>query len=86
MNEEVLKMDSIKPGQSPLSSRWQPERGRVHTATLTLSIPDVAKLLGISNNLAYEAAARGEIPTVKIGRRVLVSRAALDRLLGAEAA
>lgn len=35
---------------------------------------------------AREAAARGETPTVKIGRRVLVPRAALYRLVGAEAA
>ncbi|MBO0706900.1 MAG: helix-turn-helix domain-containing protein [Candidatus Dormibacteraeota bacterium] len=48
--------------------------------------PETARLLGISNNLAYEAAARGEIPTVKIGRRVLVPKAALQRLLGVEAA
>lgn len=49
---------------------------------LTVSIPEAARMLGISRNLAYLAAARGEIPTLKVGRRVLVPKAALDRLLG----
>lgn len=47
----------------------------------TVSIPEVAKVLGISKNLAYAAAARGEIPTIKVGHRVLVPKAALDQLL-----
>lgn len=51
-------------------------------AALTVTIPEAAKLLGISRNLAYLAAARGEIPTLKVGRRVLVPRAALEQLLG----
>lgn len=51
------------------------------TATLTVSIPEAARLLGISRNLAYLAAARGEIPTLKVGRRVLVPTAALDQVL-----
>lgn len=49
--------------------------------TLTVSIPEAARMLGVSKNLAYAAAARGEIPTIKVGHRVLVPRAALDRLL-----
>ncbi len=49
--------------------------------TLTMTVPAAAKLLGISKNSAYLAAARGEIPTVRVGHRVLVPRAALERLL-----
>jgi excisionase family DNA binding protein len=51
----------------------------------TLTVKEAAKLLGIGRNSAYEAAHRGEIPAVRIGRRLVVSRAALDRLLGAGA-
>jgi excisionase family DNA binding protein len=47
----------------------------------TYQISEAAKLLGIGRNHAYEAAKRGEIPAIKIGRRVLVPRAALDRML-----
>jgi len=47
----------------------------------------VAKLLGVGRNQAYDAARRGQIPVLKIGRRLLVPRAALDRMLnGGEAA
>jgi excisionase family DNA binding protein len=47
----------------------------------TYHIEEAARLLGIGRNHAYEAAKRGEIPAIKIGRRVLVPRAALDRML-----
>jgi excisionase family DNA binding protein len=49
----------------------------------TLSVPEAAAVLGISRDAAYDAARRGELPTLRFGRRILVSRAALDRLLNA---
>ena len=48
----------------------------------TRSITEVAKLLGIGRNQAYEAARRGEIPTIRIGNRLLVPVAALELMLG----
>jgi excisionase family DNA binding protein len=48
----------------------------------TLTVEQAAKLLRISRGLAYEAARRGEIPTIRLGRRVLVPRAKLLALLG----
>jgi excisionase family DNA binding protein len=53
---------------------------------LTLTVEEAAATLGISRASAYEAVRRGEIPAIRIGRRVLVSRVALDRLLGAAGA
>ena len=47
----------------------------------TTSIAAAAKRLKIGRNQAYEAAARGELPVIKIGRRYLVVTAALDRML-----
>lgn len=47
----------------------------------TYTVDEVASLLGICRNMAYEAVKRNEIPSVKIGRRLLVPRAALDLLL-----
>ena len=47
----------------------------------TLTIPEAAKTLGIGRNQAYEAAKRGEIPTIKVGKRILVPVAALERKL-----
>jgi excisionase family DNA binding protein len=48
---------------------------------LTWTVREAAKLLGISAGSAYEAAHRGELPVRVIGRRMLVPRAALLRLL-----
>jgi excisionase family DNA binding protein len=48
---------------------------------LTWTITEVAQLLGISRATAYEAAHRGELPVHVIGRRMLVPRIALLRLL-----
>jgi excisionase family DNA binding protein len=48
---------------------------------LTYTLDEAARRLGISRALAYEAAQRGELPVCRIGRRVLVPRAALLRLL-----
>lgn len=47
----------------------------------TLTILEAAKALGISRNSAYEAAHRGEIPTIRIGRLIRVPVIALQRLL-----
>lgn len=51
------------------------------TTRQTISIPEAAKTLGIGRNQGYEAARRGELPTIKIGKRLLVPLAALDRML-----
>ncbi len=48
---------------------------------LTYTIPETAKILGIGRSAAYEAARTGQIPTIKIGKRILVPVAALERLL-----
>jgi excisionase family DNA binding protein len=48
---------------------------------LTLSVEETAKLLGIGRNLCYERVKTGEIPVIKIGRRLLVPRSALEKLL-----
>jgi excisionase family DNA binding protein len=48
---------------------------------LTWTVTEAAVLLGISRASAYEAAHRGELPVRVIGRRMLVPRVALLRLL-----
>jgi len=50
---------------------------------LTLTVEEAAVVLGISRASAYEATRRGEIPCIRIGRRILVPRVALNRLLAA---
>ena len=47
----------------------------------TITVVETAKRLGIGRNTAYEAVKRAEIPSVRIGRRILVPSKALDKLL-----
>ena len=47
----------------------------------TLTVDETAKYLGIGRNSAYEAIARGEIPVLKIGKRLLVPKVALEKIL-----
>ena len=51
-------------------------QGRM-TEALLLRIPDVARALGLGRSTVYELVAGGEIPVVRIGRAVRVSRDAL---------
>jgi excisionase family DNA binding protein len=46
-----------------------------------LKVPEVAEVLRIARNRAYELVAEGEIPSVRIGRSVRVSRKELERWL-----
>jgi excisionase family DNA binding protein len=48
-----------------------------------LTVPEAAALLRISSWTAYEKVRTGEIPSLRLGRRILISRAALDRMLQA---
>ncbi len=48
---------------------------------LTLSVKEATALLGISKNLAYELARRGELPVIRLGHRILVSRQALEKMI-----
>jgi excisionase family DNA binding protein len=47
----------------------------------TLTVPEVAKALGIGDTLAWRLVQTGELRTVKLGRRRLVPRSAVDDLL-----
>lgn len=49
----------------------------------TLSVPHAGAIFyGLSRNGSYEAAKRGEIPTVRIGRKIMVPVAPLAEKLG----
>ena len=51
---------------------------------LTVSVEEAAEILGISRALAYSLVARQELPSLKLGRRVVVPRSALHRMLELE--
>jgi excisionase family DNA binding protein len=47
--------------------------------SLTVSVTEAARLPGIGRSLAYELVARGDLPSVRLGRRVLIPGHALVR-------
>jgi excisionase family DNA binding protein len=49
--------------------------------TITLSVEEAARLLGISPGLAYELVHRGELAAIRLGRRILVPRHAIESLV-----
>lgn len=53
---------------------------------LTVTIAEFSKLSGISKNHAYSLAARDSlgVPVIRLGKRLLLSRQAVLRLLDAE--
>ena len=48
---------------------------------LVLTVTEAAGVLGISRALAYELVARGELPSIRLGRRVVVPRARLAAMV-----
>jgi len=54
------------------------ETKRVYT------MAEVAKILGVSLNFCYMMARAGKIPSLKIGRRVMVPSAMLEKMLNLE--
>ena len=53
----------------------------VDSERLTYNVREAAELLGLSKNSAYQACLKGEIPNVKIGKRILIPKIQLERLL-----
>ena len=53
---------------------------------LAISISEAARRLGLSRAGAYQQAARGSLPTVKIGSRLLVPVKRLESMLNGDSA
>ena len=53
---------------------------------LTYDVEEAGVKLEIGRNQAYEAAKNGELPTIRIGKRLLVPKVVLDRMLADPAA
>jgi excisionase family DNA binding protein len=48
---------------------------------LVYTVPEAAQLLRISRAFAYELVARGELPVIRLGRRVVVPKVRLLALI-----
>jgi excisionase family DNA binding protein len=54
---------------------------RLSSDRLTMTVSEAAAVLGISSALAYELVARGEIPAIRLGRRIVVPTKRLGDLV-----
>lgn len=63
-----------------MTGKHEPEPKR-----LTVTVDETAAILGIGRNAAYDGVRAGTIPSIRVGRRILVPRGALERLLEAGA-
>jgi len=55
-----------------------------HTVTekrLCITVTEAAAMLGLSRNFAYELVRREELPAVRFGKRLLIPRVALEKIL-----
>jgi excisionase family DNA binding protein len=48
----------------------------------TISVEHAAKLLGVSRSAAYRAVAAGQLPVLRLGRRIYIPTARLLAMLG----
>jgi excisionase family DNA binding protein len=49
----------------------------------TMTVTETAAVLGISRSSAYECVRIGSIPSIRLGRRIVVPTQAIDALLAA---
>src|SRR4051794_40786129 len=82
IHAQCLSADT--PPSSPRSQMSQSSTQtlrQVLTSQPAVSVPVAAKLLTLSRNATYAAVRRGELPSAKIGDRILVPTSALRKLL-----
>jgi excisionase family DNA binding protein len=48
---------------------------------LTITVEEAAAILGISRSLAYELVRRGILPHLRLARRIVISRRAVERMI-----
>jgi excisionase family DNA binding protein len=51
---------------------------------LCYTVPEAANMLGLSRNYAYELVRTGQLPCVKFGKRLLIPRVQLEKMLNKE--
>lgn len=62
------------------------ERAEASDEPLTLDIPEAGAMAGLGRNASYRAAALGQIPTIKLGRKQRVPAKRWREILNGDAA
>jgi excisionase family DNA binding protein len=80
--ESPLPSSANAVGSGAVFPSCAPRRADVPLADrVALSVEEAGALLGISRDLAYDLVGRGELPSVRLGRRLVVPRRALEGAL-----
>lgn len=79
-------MAVAKPGTSGRNPRGRTQHDQTEAAAptaerLVYTVPEAGRLLGLSRNGSYEAAKRGDIPTIRIGRLLFVPKAPFHMMI-----
>jgi excisionase family DNA binding protein len=80
-------MTAARPETTGRKPRGRSQHDRTEPAPsimaerLVYTVPEAGRLLGLSRNGSYEAAKRGDIPTIRIGRLLLVPKVPFHRLI-----
>jgi excisionase family DNA binding protein len=77
----VGQIGDIPRGYEDLMSPNVPNHTVALTEKLALSVEEAGALLGISRDLAYDLVTRGELPSIRLGKRLVVPRRALEEAL-----
>jgi excisionase family DNA binding protein len=46
-----------------------------------MTVPEAARRLGISRNFGYELVRRGQLPVIRFGKRLLIPKVGLEKML-----
>jgi excisionase family DNA binding protein len=81
MDDKTMQRKKLTSNQTvSATAHVQNSTGDLECATCT--VEQAGRRLGISRGLAYALARTGELPTIRLGHRVLVPKHALERLIG----
>jgi len=81
----TAKATKPKAARPKTTKKAKPKREKKNRATETMSIPEAgAKYYGLSKNGSYDAAARGDFPTIPVGRLRKVPVKMMDRIMAGE--
>jgi excisionase family DNA binding protein len=80
IREPMMNHTSDGPNEKSIA-RSSVALGMSSEERLVYTVTEAAELLRISRAFAYELVARNELPVIRLGRRLLVPRAALQDLL-----
>ena len=79
MRDEVEK-GQVRKGKGQRRGGGLPDHRGLETR-LCITVPEAAAMLGVSRNFGYELVKQGQLPVIRLGKRLLIPRAALERML-----